>query len=287
MNAYFAHTMVGFKGQSNPVKKVMFAVVIEGVIFIVMSLLAIRLMIFKIFSAWTMKAPMAGVGMLLAFIGLHSGNGIDPIRDHPADSFMTKSFGENELEENNANFQKWLRELETYGTELTKTFEGEKSKVHNQLSKLELSKIDDNEQTPNDDNKNELPKEFCSFRIAAYSLCFNAAHYNFFKNSFSTKFVHYKLRKEKQKNNELEKNFGKNLENKIFKKKLVPLLPDRHFALAASFQLLGTKHGRSSEKLRWRSFSPRRRETKSFVTSFEENNLTTKLLVRQLQGTLP
>ena len=30
MNAYFAYTIVGFKGQSNPVKKVMFAVAIEG-----------------------------------------------------------------------------------------------------------------------------------------------------------------------------------------------------------------------------------------------------------------
>ena len=84
MNAYFAYTIVGFKGQSHPVKKVMIAVAIESVIFIVMSWLAIRLMIFKIFSAWMMKAPMAGMGMFLAFLGLHSGTGIDIIRDHPA-----------------------------------------------------------------------------------------------------------------------------------------------------------------------------------------------------------
>ena len=53
-------------------------------IFIVMSLLDIRRMIFKIFPAWMMKATMAGIGMFLAFIGLQAGNGIDIIRDHPA-----------------------------------------------------------------------------------------------------------------------------------------------------------------------------------------------------------
>ena len=62
----------------------MFAVVIDDVIFIVMSSLDIRRMIFKIFPAWMMKATMAGIGMFLAFIGLQSGNGIDIIRDHPA-----------------------------------------------------------------------------------------------------------------------------------------------------------------------------------------------------------
>jgi len=33
MNAYFAYTIVGFKGTLTPVKKVMFAVLIEGVVF--------------------------------------------------------------------------------------------------------------------------------------------------------------------------------------------------------------------------------------------------------------
>ena len=34
MNAYFAYTVVGFKGTSQPVKIVMFAVMIEGAVFI-------------------------------------------------------------------------------------------------------------------------------------------------------------------------------------------------------------------------------------------------------------
>ena len=120
MNAYFAYTIVGFKSQSNPVKKVMSAVAIDVVIFIVMSLLAIRLMIFQIFPAWMMKAPMAGMGMFLAFIGLHYGNGIDIIRDHPAvfgdlDQVQYQLRNDNQREkelENHFEFQKWLRELE-------------------------------------------------------------------------------------------------------------------------------------------------------------------------------
>ena len=120
MNAYFANTIVGFKSQSNTGKQVMSAVAIDDVIFIVMSLLAIRLMIFQIFPAWMMKAPMAGVGMLLAFIGLHSGNGIDIIRDHPAVlgdlsqvQYQLRNDNQREKElETHFEFQKWLRELE-------------------------------------------------------------------------------------------------------------------------------------------------------------------------------
>ncbi|KAL9138944.1 Permease GhxP/GhxQ family [Amphidinium carterae] len=84
MNAYFAYTIVGFKGTSNPVKKVMFAVFIEGIIFIVMSATDARRFVFKFFPTWMMKATMAGIGLFLAFIGLQAGNGIDIVRDHPA-----------------------------------------------------------------------------------------------------------------------------------------------------------------------------------------------------------
>ncbi|CAE7477882.1 unnamed protein product [Symbiodinium natans] len=84
MNAYFAYTIVGFKGQQNAVKKVMMAVTVEGVIFIIMSALDIRRYVFKVFPTWMMKATMAGIGLFLAFIGLQAGNGIDIVRDHPA-----------------------------------------------------------------------------------------------------------------------------------------------------------------------------------------------------------
>ena len=83
-NAYFAYTVVGFKGTSVPVKPVMFAVFIEGLIFLVISLTDMRRQIFKIFPKWLMKASMAGIGLFLAHIGLQAGNGIIFTRDNPA-----------------------------------------------------------------------------------------------------------------------------------------------------------------------------------------------------------
>jgi len=84
MNAYFAYTVVGFKGTQHYVKKVMFAVMIEGIVFMVMSALDLRRPILKIFPTWLMKATMAGIGLFLSFIGLQAGNGIDLVRAHPA-----------------------------------------------------------------------------------------------------------------------------------------------------------------------------------------------------------
>ena len=202
MNAYFAYTNIDSKDQSHPVKKVMIAVAIESVIVIVMSWLAIRLMIFKIFSAWMLKAPMAGIGMFLAFLGLHSGNGIDLIRDHPAvlddlvedlgviDNFMQKNFGEKELAEH-YSLRKWLRELEKYCE---------------YIGNISTSQL---------------------------RVCQKVRH-------------HLALQKRDRKttnlDNELATNFAnENLANLIFKKKLVRLLLERHFALAASFQLLAHK----------------------------------------------
>merc|ERR1719446_1398702 len=70
MNAYFAYTIVGFKGSQHPVKKVMFCVFIEGIIFIFLSLIDIRRQIFKIFPTWMMKATMAGIGCFLSLIDI-------------------------------------------------------------------------------------------------------------------------------------------------------------------------------------------------------------------------
>ena len=138
--------------------------------------------------------------------------------------YQLRSNNEKEKNFNKHNrFTKRAQELEKYCTELTKSIDEEKSKMHSQLSKLELSKNIDNELTTNNDNDNELPKEFCSFRIAAYSLCFNAVRYNFVRISFSTKFVHYKLRNENEKNNELEKNFDTKSYN--FRSQLQQQLP--------------------------------------------------------------
>ena len=68
MNAYFAYTIVGFKGGQNSVKKVMFAVTIEGVIFILMSLFDLRRYVFRVFPTWMMKA---NDGWHRLVLGLH------------------------------------------------------------------------------------------------------------------------------------------------------------------------------------------------------------------------
>jgi len=72
--------------------QVMFAVMIEGLVFMAMSALDVRRWIMKTFPRWLMSATMAGIGLFLAQIGLHGGNGIDLVRDHPAiylDAFNT------------------------------------------------------------------------------------------------------------------------------------------------------------------------------------------------------
>ena len=228
MNAYFAYTIVGFKDQSNPVKKVTIAVTIEDVIFIVTSLLAIRRMIFKILPAWMMKAPMAGIGMFLA-IGLHSGTGIDIIRDHPAVlvdlskvQYQLRSDNQREKElAEHYNLQKWLRELE-HACE----YKGKNS----------------------------------TLQLRA---CQKVRH-------------HLALQKWDRTKTNLDNELATNLANLILKKKLVPLLLDRHFALAASFQLFGNK---AWKKLRVASNEIsfyNKRKTKNLLNSFEENSLTTK-----------
>ena len=252
MNAYFAHTIMGFKGQSNPVKKVMFAVVIEGVIFIVMSLLAIRLMIFKIFSAWTMKAPMTGIGMFLAFIGLQSDNGIDIIRDHPAELVDLSHNVLNQLRSDNQNnkeldeqsvelpqLQQQRRELEKPLENLTKLHRQLRRKSAQQVQELQWKLRKQNNIATNFDN--ELATNFAN----KIQLSGSASGQQLPSYSFYIHILELKIDNPNLKNNELEmhnqKLEKKNLENKIFKKKLVPLLPDRHFALAASFQLFGYK----------------------------------------------
>jgi len=62
----------------------MFAVMIEGLIFMFLSLIDARRFVMKYFPMHLMKSGMAGIGLFLAFIGLQAGNGIDIIRANPA-----------------------------------------------------------------------------------------------------------------------------------------------------------------------------------------------------------
>ena len=218
MSAYFAYPIVGFKGQSNPVKKVMIAVAIHDVIFIVMSLLAIRLMIFKIFSAWMMKAPMTGIGMFLAFIGLQSGKGI--IRDHLAviDDLVEEL-------ENHFKMQKWLEKLEKYWEYTRKIFDLQlraSCKVRHQFSlenqnENENENHNENESENENHNENENENEK-NFNITASSELPQEAASTKQNGSFRKRSLH-------------------SIEDEIFNEKLVPLLLQWHFAKAASFQL--------------------------------------------------
>ena len=238
----------------------MFSVAIEGVIFIVMSSLDIRRVIFKIFPAWMMKATMAGAGMFLAFIGLQSGKGIDIIRDHPAvlvdlveelpedreiDNYLA-NFRKwlDDFEEHNANFQPWLRELgaciETLGQQLHSRqlakYLGNFRKLLRKDEKIAADKLLGELAKYNKTFQwlRELEK-YCEELTKIDRQQKAKVHSKFRKVQLAK--VHYKLRNENEKNNELEKNF----ESMIFKKKLVALLPDRHFALAAPFRFFGYK----------------------------------------------
>ena len=169
------------------------------VAFIVMSLLAIRLMIFKTFPAWMMKAQMAGMGVFVAFTGLHSGNGIDLIRDHPA---VLDDLDEELLEDS---------ELKTANQKQSEP------DIHNNLA----TRARELENTC---------KYMAKSSLLQLRACQKVRHQLTLQK---------RNRKETNLDNELATNFSnENLENLIFQKKLVRLLLERHFALAASFQLL-------------------------------------------------
>ncbi len=68
LNAYFAFTVCGDMGYSW--KVALFAVFIEGVIFIVLSLTNVREAIFNAIPATLKKGVSAGIGLFVAFIGL-------------------------------------------------------------------------------------------------------------------------------------------------------------------------------------------------------------------------
>ena len=132
-------------------------------------------------------------------------------------TFQDRELAENELktchwEQENEKQEElqillWAQELEKYCAELTNTFEVKKSKLHSQLSKLELAKL--------------------QFHIRSLDK----------SSSISgdwTKAVPYPELGQEQFHH-------KNFQSLIFKKKLVALMLEEHFALAASSQLLGNE----------------------------------------------
>ncbi len=72
LNAYFAYTVCGSMGYSW--KVALFAVFVEGLVFIVLSLTNVREAIFNAIPTTLKKGVSVGIGLFVAFIGLQSAN---------------------------------------------------------------------------------------------------------------------------------------------------------------------------------------------------------------------
>ena len=70
LNAYFAYTVCGSMGYSWQIA--LFAVFVEGLIFIVLSLTNVREAIFNAIPLQLKKGVSAGIGLFIAFIGLQN-----------------------------------------------------------------------------------------------------------------------------------------------------------------------------------------------------------------------
>ena len=183
--------------------------------------------------------------MFLA-IGLHSGKGIDIIRDHLAvfvdlNKVQCQLRSDNQREKELAEhyeLQKWLRELE---------------------------------------NTCEYKAKIATLQLRA---CQKVRHHLALRKRDRTK---------TNLDNELATNFANdNLANLIFKKKLVALLLQRHFASAASFQLFGYKAWKKFREASLEISFYNKRRDKELPQQLRREQLDCKdLLVSQLQGTLP
>ncbi|OZJ04138.1 hypothetical protein BZG36_02836 [Bifiguratus adelaidae] len=84
LNAYFTYTVVGFHGTGKiPYETALAAVFIEGLIFIVLSVLGIRQWLARLIPMSIKIAMGAGIGMYLAFIGLQTSAGIGLVTADP------------------------------------------------------------------------------------------------------------------------------------------------------------------------------------------------------------
>ncbi|ORX88628.1 hypothetical protein K493DRAFT_319329 [Basidiobolus meristosporus CBS 931.73] len=85
INAYFTYTVVGFHGSGKvSYKTALAAVFIEGIFFVVLSVLGIRQWLAKLIPNSIKIATGAGIGLYLCFIGLQSSAGIGLITADPA-----------------------------------------------------------------------------------------------------------------------------------------------------------------------------------------------------------
>ncbi|KAJ7117933.1 permease family-domain-containing protein [Mycena crocata] len=74
LNAYFAYSVVGFRGSGIiSYREALSAVFLEGWIFVILSLLGLRQWLVRIMPQSLVLAVGAGIGLFIAFIGLSSG----------------------------------------------------------------------------------------------------------------------------------------------------------------------------------------------------------------------
>ncbi|KAJ1981508.1 hypothetical protein H4R35_000674 [Dimargaris xerosporica] len=84
LNAYFAYTVVGYRGTGSvDYRTALAAVFIEGLVFLVLSIFGIRQWIARLISNSIKIATGAGIGLYLAFIGLQNSAGIGLIASDP------------------------------------------------------------------------------------------------------------------------------------------------------------------------------------------------------------
>ncbi|KAJ1916015.1 hypothetical protein IWQ60_008252 [Tieghemiomyces parasiticus] len=77
LNAYFAYTVVGYRGSGSiPFRTALAAVCVEGIIFFFLSIFGIRQWLAKLIPSSIKVATGAGIGLYLAFIGMQSSAGI-------------------------------------------------------------------------------------------------------------------------------------------------------------------------------------------------------------------
>lgn len=77
LNAYFAYTVVGYMGTGRvSYEEALAAVFVEGLIFVVISVIGVRGAIIKMMPESVLIATSAGIGIFLSFIGLQASEGI-------------------------------------------------------------------------------------------------------------------------------------------------------------------------------------------------------------------
>ncbi|KAF5831672.1 xanthine/uracil/vitamin C permease-like protein [Dunaliella salina] len=77
INAYFAYTVVGFRGTGLiGYKQALAAVFIEGIIFLFLSICGLRVKFLELIPKHILYSTTVGIGMFLSFIGLQYENGV-------------------------------------------------------------------------------------------------------------------------------------------------------------------------------------------------------------------